>query len=104
MPFIYYIVSVVNMEILRFFLSFLLKEYGGGDFSQLFEKLQAGNFDLKSILDLNIESLAPLIKSFFGGTKNPSETSDGLSQIADIADRDIVYALNRYFAEPASEL
>ena len=98
MPFIYYIVSVVCMEILRFFLSFLLKEYGGGEFSELFDKLQSNSFDLQSFLDLKLESLAPLIKTFFGNAKNPSEVPDGLSPVADIADRDIVYALNKYLA------
>ena len=87
------------MEILRFLLSFLLKEYGGDDIGRILEPLSSGEFDLKSFLDgIKIESLAPILKNIFGA-KNPSEVSDGLSPVLDFADRDIVDALNGYFGQ-----
>ena len=99
MPFIYYIVSVESMEILRFLLSFLLKEYGGENFAAVSDALINGG-DLKTFLNnLTPENVAPIIKSVFGANKNPSEVSDGLSPVLDIADKDIIDALNGYFCD-----
>lgn len=87
------------MEILRFLLSFLLKEYGGDDLGRILQALNSGEFDLKTFLDgIKIESLAPILKNIFGA-KNPSEVSDGLSPVLDIADKDIIDALNCYFEQ-----
>lgn len=102
MPFIYYIVSGKGMEILQFLLSFFLQEYGGEEFKPIIDDFKNGSFDLKSFLSgLTPEKVAPIFKTVFGGAKNPSESSsDGLSPVLSIADRDIIYALNGYFAEP----
>lgn len=101
MPFIYYIVSGESMEILQFLLSFFLQEYGGEDFKSVFDELKENSFDLKSFLNnLTPEKVAPIIRKFTESEKSPSNiNSDGLSPIANIADRDIIYTLNGYFAE-----
>lgn len=101
MRFIYYIVSGKVMEILQFLLSFFLKEYGGEELSPVFEELKNNSFDLKSFLNnLSPEKIAPVFKTFFDKTKSPSENvSDGLTPVTSIADRDIIYALNGYFAD-----
>lgn len=91
------------MEILRFLISFFLKEYGGEKFAPLLNELSKNNFDLKSLLNnVNLESLAPLLSAFMKNTtKNrPTESAErnySLAPIAGIADKDIVYTLNKYF-------
>lgn len=102
MKLIYYNVSGVNMEILQFLLSFFLNEYGG-KLSPIIELLKNNDFDIKKTLqNVNLETIAPLIKNFMeNGTKNRPENSErsvaGLNPIAKIADKDIVYTLNKYF-------
>lgn len=93
------------MEILQFLLSFFSKEYGG-KLTPIIEMLKNNNFDIKKTLqNLNLDAIAPLIKDFMqNATKNRPENSErnnvGLSPIAKIADKDIVYTLNQYFYEP----
>ena len=89
------------MEILQFLLSFFLQEYGGENLRPIFDELKNNSFDLKSFLsNLTPEKIAPVIRNFAEKTASPSEkNSDGLSPIANIADRDIIYTLNGYFAE-----
>ena len=89
------------MEILRFLLSLISGENSDENYSQAFAPfydLMNGNTDLKTFLN----DVTPLLKSAFIKTqKNPSEDdSEGLNPIAGVADRDIVYALNLYFAQP----
>ncbi len=90
------------MEILRFLISFFLKEYGGEKFAPLMNELSKNNFDLKSFLkNINLESIAPIISALFQNAKNrPTESAErnySLAPIAGIADKDIVYTLNKYF-------
>lgn len=94
------------MEILRFLLSFLLKEAGGDNLAPLFENLQNNDFDIKKTLQgLNLQAVAPLIRAFMENlsknenrpTKN-AERNISLSPIAGIADKDIIYALNKYLS------
>ena len=89
------------MEILQFLLSFFLQEYGGEELKGVFDELKNSSFDLNSFLsNLTPEKIAPIVKKFTDGAKSPSEHfSDGLSPIANIADKDIVFSLNGYFAE-----
>ena len=92
------------MEILRFLLSFLLKEVGAESLAPILEKLQNNNFDLKKTLQgLNLQTLAPIVSALmeFSANKNrPTENAErnySLSPIAGIADKDIIYTLNKYF-------
>ncbi len=92
------------MEILQFLLSFFLKEYGGAfnNIVPIIESLRENSFDLKKTLSsLNPEVLEPILKTFasgFGGIKNNDgyPKDNRLSPIINIADKEIVYALNRY--------
>jgi hypothetical protein len=78
-------------------------------FSPMLELLSKNNFDIASTLkNLNLDAIAPLIKVFMENlgsskqNKTPAEFSTGeishLNPIANLADKEIVYALNRYFA------
>ncbi|MDY6367201.1 MAG: hypothetical protein SPL13_01625 [Clostridia bacterium] len=92
------------MEILRFLLSVLSGADNNGESGSSNNPISDvlnGNFDLRSFLNsINPESLIPLIKTFLNGDeKSPSDVSEGLSPIAGVADKDIIYALNGYFAE-----
>jgi hypothetical protein len=93
------------MEILRFLLSFLLKEVGGDKLTPILETFKNNDFDLKKTLsNLNLEKIAPIISAFFqmNAQKNrPTESAERnfyLSPIAGIADKDIIYTLNKYFS------
>ena len=104
MKVIYYNVSGVIMEILQFLISFLVNEYGK-DFLPVFNHLKENNFDIKSaIKNIDISVILPLLEKFINlkETKTRSyETQErdivGLKPISNIADRDIVYTLNKYF-------
>jgi hypothetical protein len=94
------------MEILQFLLSFLLKEGASGYLEPLFENLKNNNFDLiKTLQGLNLQTIAPLIRAFMENyQKNenrPTKTAErniSLAPIAGFADKDIVYALNKYIS------
>lgn len=89
------------MEILRFLLSFLVDEFGLDDFEDL-KGFLSGDTDLRTFLNgLTPDKFAPLIRRVFSEkNNNPSETtSEGLTPIENFADKDIVFALNGYFAE-----
>lgn len=91
------------MEILQFLLSFFMSEMGGGKLEPVLKALKENNFDIKSLLkNLNPEIIAPIIKDFMSKNEQnrPSGAhgrSVGLSPVAGIADKDIVYTLNKYF-------
>jgi len=92
------------MELLQFLISFFIKNYGGDKFGDIFNIFKDNSFDIKKVLtNLKPEMLEPIIKSFFnsGQNKTPTDFSVGenykLDPIARIADKDIVYTLNRYF-------
>ena len=76
------------MEILRYIFNFLTNGQSGG------------NFDLKNFLNgITPKDVSDFLSTVLRGEKNPAENYAGLTPIADMADRDIVFALNRYFAE-----
>ena len=106
MNFIYCIVSVVAMEILQFLMNFIGNNQNFGALAPVINALKENSFDLKKTLSsINIEVLAPLIKGFFeNANKNPTETVGqfyhGLDPIKNLADKDIVYTLNKYLGEP----
>lgn len=93
------------MEILQLLLSFLLKEYGGEKLAPVINSLKSGGFNLQSLLSsITPEMLAPIFSLFSGVQNNKpcaetfSEQGYGLKPIAQIADKDIVYTLNRYLS------
>ena len=89
------------MEILQLLLSFLAKEFGGNEFAPLLENLKSGSFDLRSLLQsLTPEMVAPLLKPFLNNQNSPqSVESFGVNPIINFVDRDIVFTLNKYFAD-----
>lgn len=97
----YYYVSGVSMEILKFLLTLLNNGDLQNNLSSLLTLFNKGSLDLKSLLsNLNLETLAPLLKDFFNQKPHPTQTVErgfGLNPIAKIADKDIVYTLNKYF-------
>ena len=92
------------MEILQFILSLLKDKNALTPIKRLLEALGSNSNDTKSILsNLNIDKLLPVFNLLFNKEqeKNPTETVGsivGLSPVASIADRDIVYALNKYLS------
>lgn len=93
------------MEILQFLISFFLKEFGGDKLQTIIELFRNNSFDLNKIINnLKPETIAPIMQDFFKSMNkenSPTDFSVGednkLSPIARIADKDIVYTLNRYF-------
>ena len=91
------------MEILQFLLNFFLEQYGNGKFKEIFNFLKANNFDVNNALkNIKPENLTPIVKAFMNDNKNSHKENFsspcGLTPIAKIADKEIVYTLNKYFS------
>ena len=72
--------------------------------SPIIEHLRQNSFDIKKTLaSLNPEMLRPIVKEFMSNMNNRPTTfverDAGLVPISNIADKDIVYALNRYLGQ-----
>ena len=104
MSVIYYIVSGGGMEILQFLLNLLNGNSNLGVLAPIINLLKENSFDIKKTLNsLSPDTLAPIIKEFMSAQNNirPTETvgrSEGLTPIANVADKDIVYTLNKYLS------
>ena len=82
--------------------------FGGNvDFSAflpLINILKSGNFNINDLFTLlQNEKVLPLIKNLFSSFNNKSPTTEvgqasPLSPIASIADKDVVFVLNRYLS------
>ena len=89
------------MEILQFLFSLFKDNALIKNLMPIFELLKANNFDLKSTLSqIDIEKLQPLIQelSTFFQSKSPASSTgldNALSPILDLADKDIIFALNK---------
>ena len=94
------------MEILQVLLSLFLNGEKGGAFAPVIKTIANNSFDLKkTLLSLTPEEIEPIINEFvkFSNKKSPTSgysPSVGLDPIALIADKEIVYTLNKYFHEP----
>ncbi len=96
------------MEILQFLLSFLTKNSNANFLAPILELFKNNNFDLKSVLNnLDINAIMPVLKEIFSSFNNKSPTQTvgqnvyGLDPIANVADKDIVYTLNKYLSQPS---
>lgn len=90
------------MEILQFLLSEFLKNGQNESLKPLFELLKDNSFDIKKVIkNLSPEIIAPFIQNFTGQNKSRANARQfsGVTPIANIADRDIVYSLNKYFGD-----
>lgn len=91
------------MEILRFLLSFFLKNQNGDlKIDELLQSFSNGANPMELLKNLNLDSIMPILESFlsFNNKERPPQTdrrSYGLEPVSLIADKDIVYALNLYF-------
>lgn len=102
MRFIYYNVSGYIMEILQILLKFFTEEGGGGALSPIIKLLKDNSFDVKkTVSNLNVETVAPIIKEFLfsSASKNAVPNGVGVAPISNVADKDIVYTLNKYLGE-----
>lgn len=90
------------MEILQLLTSFLNNNQNLKVIAPIVEILRANNFDIKKALSsLTPEMIKPIVEQFsmMQNNKNSfSEQSNGLTPISNIADKDIVYCLNRYLS------
>lgn len=93
------------MEILQI-LSSLLGQDNASDTLSAIVNLVANNFpELKKVLEnFNLSAILPIISSLFSNKeKSPTSTVGqgvGLDPIANIADKEIVYTLGKYFHQP----
>lgn len=90
------------MEILQFLLSEFLKNGQNESLKPLFELLKNNSFDIKKVIkNLSPEVIMPFIQKFSGQNKSRANARqfNAISPIANIADRDIVYSLNKYFGD-----
>lgn len=89
------------MEILQL-LTNLLSGEELGKFQPFFELLKSSDFNLSKILqNLTPEHLQPVINAFASQTKSRTESVrqySGLSPISKIADKEVVYSLNKYLS------
>ena len=92
------------MDLLQFITSLLGNDNMVKLLSPIIELLRQNSFDIKKVLaSLDPEMLKPIIEEFIKSINNrpaqSAERIDGLQPISNIADRDIVFALNRYLAD-----
>lgn len=92
------------MDLLQFFSSLLSDQKFMGVFSPIVELLKQNSFDIKKTLaSLDPETLKPIIEEFMKNINNrpaqSAERTNGLKPISNIADKDIVYVLNKYLSQ-----
>ncbi len=92
------------MDLLQFITSLLGNDNMLKLLSPIIELLKQNSFDIKKVLaSLDPEMLKPIIEEFIKSLNNrpaqSAERIDGLQPISNIADRDIIFALNRYLAD-----
>ena len=92
------------MDLLQFITSLLGNDKMVKLLSPIIELLRQNSFDIKKVLaSLDPEMLKPIIEEFIKNINNrpaqSAERIDGMQPISNIADRDIVFALNKYLAD-----
>ena len=94
------------MEILQYLLSLLLKNFSSQSLAPIVRLLEENNFNLSKVLqNIKLEKVLPIIKEFINSeqfkNENPTECPvgniEGLKPIVNLADKQIVDSLNRYF-------
>ena len=92
------------MELLQKLAYFLFNTDGGQKLLPLLSSIMNGSVSLTDLIkNINIQTLLPLLNGFFnnGQNKTPPAKADGscygLKPVVNLADKEIVYTLNRYF-------
>ena len=92
------------MEILQFLISYLLENSNNQRFLPIIELLKQNSFDVKkTVRNLNVQTVAPIIRSFLDITNNSNTQQKesefcGTKPIVDFADQKIILSLNSFFA------
>ena len=73
-------------------------------FSPIIELLRQNSFDIKKALaSLSPEMLKPIVQEFIKNINNrpaqSAERANGLKPISNIADKDIIFVLNKYLSQ-----
>ena len=84
----------------------LLSETDARSFAPVIDLLRKNSFDVKKTIDaLTPETLTPILRSFLSSYRETHGKTDdftarpvGVTAIANIADKEIVYCLNRYLS------
>ena len=95
------------MEILQFLAQLFANEQNSKIITPILELLKQNNFDLRRVLaNVDPKALAPIIKEFMSNMQNrPTDSvrrNNGLSPISNIADKDIIFSLNKYLGQEAT--
>lgn len=92
-------------------IEYILNNFLKGDMkdkiSPVLEMLAKNNFDISKVIkNLDVTTVAPLLGSLFeafsarkGAAQTAQAAANPLAPISSVADRDIIYSLNRYLAE-----
>ena len=91
------------MEILQFLTAFFQNNQNLKLIAPIIEILRNNHFDIKKALSsLTPEMIKPIIEQFSvvmnSAPQGFNERSQGLTPISNIADKDIVYCLNKYLS------
>ena len=94
----------VGMEILQFLTAFFQNNQNLKLIIPIINVLRENNFDIKRALSsLTPEMIKPIIEQFSvvmnSTPQGFNQKSQGLTPISNIADKDIVYSLNRYLSQ-----
>ncbi|MBE5756932.1 MAG: hypothetical protein E7342_03935 [Clostridiales bacterium] len=73
----------------------ILTSFLGENFKKVEDLL---NFDMKNLANLNLEKLLPIFLQFLNKKDFEKPKSSNLSPISNLADKEIIYLLNRYFS------
>ena len=92
------------MEILQFLTAFFKNNQNLKLIAPIIEILKNNNFDIKKALSsLTPEMIKPIIEQFSAIMNSAPNTfyekGQGLTPISNIADKDIVYSLNKYLSQ-----
>ena len=73
----------------------ILSSFLGENFNSIENLL---NFNINDLKNLNLEKVLPIILQFINKKDFEKPKSCNLSPISNLADKEIVYALNKYFS------
>lgn len=93
--------KVKRMQLLDTVLSLLLNEENKEKIAPIIDAVLKNGFNLQSILkNIDVSTLMPLLQGLFKQNQPSKQNYDAnpLSPISNIADREIIFALNKYIS------